>query len=160
MTAPPAHDFGSDVEDPDDAGSVEGWVNEKSIEVWARDQTMPEPMTPVQVEAAIQWCQHHLARGVGIVREFQKAWQKADRVHDETYAFAYLRHAGPQTEKRQAAMVAPEVVAAREERDDAKLLYDHSQRTLRRLEKELSGFQSLNKAMGAAYGATTGFGAH
>lgn len=137
---------------------VEGWINEKSIERWARDEIAPEPLTPPQVEAAISWCQHHLARGVEIVRDFQKAWQKADRTHDETYALAYLRHNGPQTEKRQAAMVAPEVIKAREERDDAKLIYDHSQRTLRRLEKELSGFQSLNKAMGAAYGATTGFG--
>lgn len=152
-------DFGDDVIDPNDTGDVEGWINEKSIEVWARDQMVPEPLTPVQVEAAIQWCQHHITRGVGIVRDFQGEWQKADRVHDETYAFAYMRHEGPQTEKRQAATIDPEVVAARKARDDARLLYDHAQRTLRRLEKELSGFQSLNKSMNAAYGATTGYGA-
>jgi hypothetical protein len=150
--------FGDEVEDPDDTGDVQGWINEKSIEVWARDQTLPEPMNPVQVEAAIQWCQHHLARGVGIVREFQKAWLEADAAYDRAYAMAFLRHLGPQTEKRQAAEIAPEVVEARDARDVAKLAYDHAQRTHRRLEKELSGFQSLNKAMGAAYGATTGFG--
>jgi hypothetical protein len=150
--------FDDDVVDPDDTGEVEGWINDKTIEVWLRDQVSPEPMTPVQVEEAIQWCQHHLARGVGIVRQFQKAWQKADREYDEAYAYAYMRHVGPQTEKRHAATIAQEVIDAREARDDAKLIYDHSQRTLRRLEKELSGFQSLNKAMGAAYGASNGFG--
>lgn len=139
--------------------SEQDWINEKTIEVWARDEIAPEPMNPVQVEACIQWCQHHMARGVGIVREFQKAWQVADREYDEAYAIAYMRHEGPQTEKRQAATIAPAVIRARLARDDARLLWDHSQRTLRRLEKELSGFQSLNKAMGAAYGATTGYGA-
>lgn len=151
--------FGDDVEDPADTGQVEGWVNDKTIEVWLRENTVPEPLDPVQVEASIQWCQHHMSRGVTIVREFQNKWLKADKVYDEAFAFAYMRHVGPQVEKRQAAITAPEVSAARQARDDARLLYDHAQRTLRRLEKELSGYQSLNKAMGAAYGATTGFGA-
>lgn len=144
--------------DFDEDGEVEDWVNDKTIEVWLRDQVPLEPMTPVQVEQAIQWCNHHMARGTTVVRYFQKAWQKADRKHDETFAIAYMRHVGPQVEKRQAAMMAKEVIAAREARDDAKLIYDHALRTLRRLEKELSGLQSINKSVGAAYGATTGFG--
>jgi hypothetical protein len=137
----------------------EPWINEQSIERWARDEIAPEPLTPVQVEAAIQWVLHHLARGVGIVDEAHDAALKTAAAYDRAYAHAFLAYSGPQTEKRHAAEVDEDVIIARDDRDVAKLAYEHALRTYRRLEKELSGFQSLNKGMQAAYGATTGFGA-
>lgn len=138
---------------------AEEWINEKSIERWARDEIAPEPLTPVQVEAAIQWCLHHLSRGVGIVDETHKAALETEAHYDRARAHAFLAHDGPQTEKRHAAEIDEDVITARDDRDVAKLAYEHACRTYRRLEKELSGFQSLNKGMNAAYGATTGFGA-
>jgi hypothetical protein len=138
----------------------EEWINEKSIERWARDEIAPEPLLPAQVEAAIQWCLHHLSRGVLIVDEAQDKALKTAARYDRMYAHAFLAYEGPQTEKRHAAEIDEDVIVARDDRDVAKLAYEHAQRTYRRLEKELSGFQSLNKGMNAAYGATTGFGAH
>jgi hypothetical protein len=133
----------------------------KSVECIVRDEIISqEPMTPPQVEAAISWCLHHLARGVLIVDEAHEKALETARVYDRMYAHAFLDYAGPQTEKRHAAEIDPDVIIARDDRDVAKLAYEHALRTYRRLEKELSGFQSLNKGMQAAYGATTGFGAH
>lgn len=140
----------------------EGWdavADGKSVECIVRDEVISqEPLTPPQVEAAISWCLHHLARGVLIVDEAHKEALATEAAYDRARAHAFLAHKGPQTEKRHAAEVDPDVVIARDDRDVAKLAYEHACRTFRRLEKELSGFQSLNKAMGAAYGATTGFG--
>lgn len=48
------------------AADAEGWINEKSIERWARDEIAPEPLTPVQaIDGAVKMA----ASRIGITPE-------------------------------------------------------------------------------------------
>lgn len=106
---------------------------------------------PVMIEARIRRVSNEIAHGVSIVSTRLAAYRNADRAYDLAYAKAYRAFDGPQTEKRQEAVVA--TAQLREDRDDAEVLYKHADRAMSALEKELTAWQTINKTVTAMYGA-------
>lgn len=122
------------------------------------EEAYDEPLNPVEVEAAINRLRLHISRGVRIVSDAEEKAKEATKIYDRAYASAFLAHEGPQTEKRYAAELAPEVIEARDARDIAVLAYRHANRTAEALQDELRAYQSINKSVIGVYGATSGFG--
>lgn len=116
------------------------------------------PLSPEQIETAIERCRRRIAAGVRVVSDAEDAARAARRAHDRAYAAAFLAHDGPQTEKRYGAELAPEVIATRDARDVAELAYRHAERLADALASELRALQSINRSVSTVYGATTGFG--
>lgn len=117
-----------------------------------------EPLSPEQVEAAINQVRQNISRGVRIVSAAEREARAAAAAFDRAYAHAYLDHPGPAHEKRYAAEVDPGVVRARDARDVAQLAYRHAERVADALQAELRAYQSINKSVTSMYGAETGVG--
>ncbi|MDJ1371771.1 hypothetical protein [Gulosibacter molinativorax] len=111
---------------------------------------------PVEVEQQIIALSNELDNGVGIVSGRQATYEKLQREYDREYAKEYLKADGPQQEKKYRAEL--ETAQLRSDMEIARLAWKHAERQLRSLETRLSAWQSLNKSMTAAYGATTGRG--
>lgn len=118
--------------------------------------TYIEPLSPEQIEAAIDRARRNIARGVRVVSDAEEKARTAARAYDRAYAQAYLDHEGPQQQKRYAAELATE--EEREAKDVAELAYRHAQRVAEGLRDELSALQSIARSVAAVYASSTGFG--
>lgn len=110
---------------------------------------MTDFTSPVQVEDAIREISTRIAKSVQICADRYGAFMAADREYDRAYALAYLRHDGPQTEKRYAAEV--DTGTERELRDAADVLYKHADRLSKALDLELRALQSIGASLRAQY---------
>ncbi len=112
---------------------------------------MTEIASPASIEAAIRHCADRIAKGVRVCSETYAAKLSAERAYEQAFARAYLRHDGPQTEKKHAAVLA--TVLECESRDLADVAYRYAASTARALEDELRALQSVNKSVVSMYSA-------
>ena len=117
---------------------------------------MSAPLNPVEIEQSIQAVAKRIHHGVTVVTNAEAEFRQADREYDAAFARAYLRHEGPQTEKKYAAELATQT--EREVRDVAELAYKHAERTARALEAELRAWQSVGASIRAMYQGERGVG--
>ncbi|MHC6175428.1 hypothetical protein [Glutamicibacter sp. X7] len=112
---------------------------------------MTEPYSPVSVEQRILEISNRIAKSARVCNERYVSFLDADRAYDRAYAVAFLKHEGPQTEKRYAAEEA--TTEEREARDVADAAYRYADRLSKALQAELMAMQSVNKSVIAQYGA-------
>lgn len=110
---------------------------------------MNDVLNPVDIERAIRSCSDRIANGVKVCSDAYGAYLKADAAYDGAFARAYMRHEGPQAEKRYAAEIATE--EERADRDAADAAYKYADRLARALESELRAWQSVNASVRAMY---------
>lgn len=108
-----------------------------------------EVHNPVSIETAIRDCSNRIAAGVKVCGERYQAFLDADRAYDRAYAFAFMRHEGPQGEKRYAAELATH--DERAARDVADAAYRYADRQAKALESELRAWQSVGASVRAMY---------
>lgn len=113
-------------------------------------------LNPVDLEQRILQVKNHVHRGVDIFTEKLDAYLKAETEYEYAESVAFLKHDGPQTEKRHAARVA--AYELHKAMDDAKVQYRHTEKKLEALMAELFALQNLNKGVRAMYNAERGFG--
>jgi hypothetical protein len=112
---------------------------------------MTDVLNPVDIERAIRSCSDRIANGVRVCSDAYGTYLRADAAYDAAFARAYMRHEGPQTEKKYAAELATE--RERAERDAADAAYKYADRLARALESELRAWQSVNASVRAMYSA-------
>ncbi len=112
---------------------------------------MTDVLNPVEIESAIRHVAERIAKGVRVCSETYAAKLSAERDYEQAFARAYLRHDGPQTEKKHAAVLA--TVTECEARDLADVAYRYAASTARALEDELRALQSVGASVRAMYGA-------
>ena len=105
---------------------------------------------PVDIELAIRDCANRIAKGVKVCGAAYEAFLEADRDYDRAYAQAFLRHEGPQTEKRYAA--ERDTYPERTKRDVMDAAYRYADRQAKALESELRAWQSVGASVRAMYG--------
>lgn len=115
-------------------------------------RTIPADATfnPVQIENAIRDCANRIANGVRVCGAAYEAFLEADREYDREFARAFLKHEGPQTEKRYAAEFA--TTEQRKKRDVLDAAYRYADRQAKALENELRAWQSVGASVRQMYG--------
>ncbi|MBF6416911.1 hypothetical protein IU441_27505 [Nocardia cyriacigeorgica] len=106
-------------------------------------------MSPVQIERAIRDTANRISKSVQECADRYAAYLTADREYDHAFAVAYMRHDGPQTEKRYAAERATK--QQREQRDVADAAYRLADRRAKALESELRALQSVGASVRGQY---------
>jgi len=109
------------------------------------------PLNPVDVERAIRAISNEVALGVRTRSDALRDFRAAEREFDRAFARAFMKFAGPAHSKRYAAEIATQV--ERETRDVAEVAWKYADNQGRALELELSSYQSINRGLGAMYGA-------
>lgn len=107
------------------------------------------PITPEQVEAAIQGVSTRIGRGVRVCDERYKAFMQADHAYDLAFARAYMAYTGPQHAKKYYAVIETE--EERTVRDAAEVAYKHADRLAKALESELRAYQSVGASVRAMF---------
>lgn len=110
---------------------------------------MSEPLSPVSVEQRILEISNRISRSAKVCNDLYIDYLTADREYDRAYAVAFLKHEGPQTEKRYAAEEA--TTAERERRDVTDAAYRYADRLSKALQAELMAMQSVNKSVIAQF---------
>jgi len=106
-------------------------------------------LTPVAVEEHIRQLANRIAGSASVCADRYAAFLNADHEFDTAFARAYMRHDGPQQEKRYAATLATE--AERSKRDTADAAYRYADRLAKALEAELRAYQSLGASIRTQY---------
>ncbi|PPG29671.1 hypothetical protein [Pseudoclavibacter sp. RFBB5] len=109
-------------------------------------------VNPVDVENEVIRLSSEIDKGVGIVSARQQEAKKANRDLDRAFATAYLKAAGPQTEKRYRAEL--ETAQLRADAEIAEVSFRHAERQMKALETQLSAWQTVAKSVTQMYGAT------
>lgn len=117
-----------------------------------------KPLNPVEVEAGIRKVSRLVYLGARYVTEREDTFREKARDCDKAFARAYLRHDGPAHEKRYVAELDPEVVRAREVRDDAELAFKYAERRQKALIEALGSIRSIGASVREMYRAETGVG--
>lgn len=107
---------------------------------------------PVSVEKTILETVNEIAKGVVIARDAYERYLSAERMFKREYARAFMAHRGPQTEKKIAAGLVPEVEAAEIERDAADVAYKYAKDTNAALSGKLDAIRSVGASVRQAYG--------
>lgn len=110
---------------------------------------MSDPLSPVSVEQRILEISNRIAKSASVCNNLYIDFLTADREYDRAYAVAFLKHEGPQTEKRYAAEEA--TTGERKTRDVADAAYRYADRLSKALQAELMAMQSVNKSVIAQY---------
>lgn len=114
-----------------------------------------DPMTPVEIEMLIRELGDRLERAVPVIKQLWNARYTAERKLIEERAKAVMRSsAATVTEKRAEADLA--TLQYRHEFDAAKETLHAAEELQKALRAKLSGFQSINKSVNAAYGSYGG----
>ncbi len=108
-----------------------------------------EAVTPIDAEAAIDFCIRQLRRAPDIIKERLEAFNDAKHVYDLKCAEVADETDGTEMAKKRAATLA--CVQERKTMNSAQEAYKYAQARARALEKELSGLQSVNKSATNAY---------
>lgn len=114
------------------------------------DEDYLNPLSILQVEAAIRDLSTRIAKGVRICSERYEGFLAADRLYDRAYAQAYLNASDyPAHERKFRAELATE--GERANRDVADAAYKFADRQARALESELRATQSLGASIRAQF---------
>lgn len=106
---------------------------------------------PVSVEKALRDILNEQAAGIITSRDAHEAFLKAERAAERAYARAYMAHQGPQTEKKVAAKIVPEVIAAEDDRDVKDVAYKYAKDLADHLRGKLDGMRSIGASVRKAY---------
>lgn len=106
---------------------------------------------PVSVEQEILSTVNELAQGIITARDAHQAALEAERNYKREYAKAFMAHKGPQTEKKVAANIVPEVMAAEDLRDVTDVAYTYAKETNSMLGKKLDAIRSVGASVRQAY---------
>lgn len=112
---------------------------------------MSEIINPVDVENHIIRTKNHIAAGVKIITDAEKAMKARKREEALAYAKAFINGEGSIQDRKYKAEI--ETMPLREIAEDAEIAFNHAKRTAESLDKELFAWQSVSKSVVAMYGA-------
>lgn len=116
---------------------------------------MTDVPDPVDIERQIQDVRERIDRGAAIINERLKVYQAARLTYDVAFATAFAEHRGPQSEKRQKAVLA--TVDEAKVRDEAFAALQYAKDRSSDLRAELRALQSIGASVRASFGAA-GYG--
>ena len=116
------------------------------------------PLNPVEIEAGLRKVARMNFLGIRIVTEAEKEARKKAAEYDRIHANACFNHQGPAYEKKWAAELHPDVIAAREAKDVAEVAFKHAERRQRELGKQLDALRSIGTSVRESYRSDTGVG--
>lgn len=105
--------------------------------------------SPVQVEKKILEIVNRIAKSVKVCDEYYRLFLAADLDYDRGFAKAYLDFDGPQTEKKQAAVLA--TAELRDIRDAADASYRYARDLRQSLDSELEAYRSVGASIREVY---------
>ncbi|OYN81717.1 hypothetical protein [Mycolicibacterium sphagni] len=106
---------------------------------------------PVSVEQEILATVNDISKGVITARDANVAKLETERAYKRAYARAFMAHKGPQTEKKVAANIVPEVMDAEDARDVAAVTYEYAKDQNRALSSKLDAIRSVGASVREAY---------
>ncbi|ALA48481.1 hypothetical protein AVU99_gp116 [Mycobacterium phage Lolly9] len=106
---------------------------------------------PISVEREILSTVNELSKGIGTARDAHKSFLEAERAYKRAYARAFMAHKGPQTEKRVAANIVPEVMDAEDQRDALDVAYSYAKDLNKALSSKLDAIRSVGASVRQAY---------
>ena len=106
---------------------------------------------PVSVEKDILDTVNEISQGVITARDAHERKLASERAYKRAYARAFLAHKGPQTEKKIAANIVPEVMEAEDLRDVHDVAYDYAKENNRALSGKLDAMRSVGASVRQAY---------
>ncbi|AEK07098.1 hypothetical protein JOEDIRT_63 [Mycobacterium phage JoeDirt] len=106
---------------------------------------------PISVEKEILTTVNEISQGVIAAREAHKQKLKTEREYKRAYARAFMAHKGPQTEKKVAANIVPEVMDAEDQRDAWAVAYEYAKDNNRALSAKLDAIRSVGASVRQAY---------
>lgn len=106
---------------------------------------------PVSVEKSIIGIVNEKARGIVVARDSYEAYLAAEKAYKRAYARAYMKHQGPQTEKKVAANIADEVMAAEDDRDVKDVAYKYAKDNNELSTDKLEAMRSVGASVRKAY---------
>ncbi|AEF57248.1 hypothetical protein [Mycobacterium phage MS810] len=106
---------------------------------------------PVSVEREILETVNAISEGIIAARDALKMKLDTERAYKRAYAQAFMAHKGPQTEKKVAANIVPEVMSAEDERDAWAVAYEYAKDTNRALSSKLDAIRSVGASVRQAY---------
>jgi hypothetical protein len=106
---------------------------------------------PVSIEQEILATVNELSHGIVTARDAHKANLDAERAYKRAYAQAFMAHKGPQTEKKIAANIVPEVMEAEDMRDVTDVAYSYAKDLNNTLGKKLDAIRSVGASVRQAY---------
>ena len=106
---------------------------------------------PIKVEKEILETVNQISHGIIVARDAHERFLEAERAFKKAYARAYMTHKGPQTEKKIAAGLVPEVEAAEIARDAAEVAYRYARDTNNTLSEKLDALRSVGAGVRQAY---------
>ncbi|AYB70419.1 hypothetical protein SEA_MOOSTARD_64 [Mycobacterium phage Moostard] len=115
---------------------------------------MSEPTheyNPVSIEQEILATVNELSKGIITARDAHEAALAAERAYKRAYAKAFMEHKGPQTEKKIAANIVPEVMDAEDMRDVTDVAYSYAKDLNNTLGKKLDAIRSVGASVRQAY---------
>ncbi|ADL71027.1 hypothetical protein SEQ_HALENA_62 [Mycobacterium phage Halena] len=106
---------------------------------------------PISVEKEILTTVNEISQGVISAREAHEQKLKTEREYKRAYARAFMAHKGPQTEKKVAANIVPEVMDAEDQRDAWAVAYEYAKDNNRALSAKLDAIRSVGASVRQAY---------
>ncbi|UEM46348.1 hypothetical protein SEA_ENCELADUS_62 [Mycobacterium phage Enceladus] len=106
---------------------------------------------PISVEKEILTTVNEISQGVIAAREAHEQKLKTEREYKRAYARAFMAHKGPQTEKKVAANIVPEVMDAEDQRDAWAVAYEYAKDNNRALSAKLDAIRSVGASVRQAY---------
>lgn len=116
---------------------------------------MSDVPDPVEVDKAIIDIRERLENAAGIINQRLKVYREAQRAYNVAFATAFAGHQGPQTEKRQMAILATQEEARL--RDEAQAALQYARDRSSDLRNELRALQTVAANIREAY-RTAGYG--
>lgn len=124
-----------------------------SLKPWENDPKLirTENWTPVDVEKAILDAVNDSAWGVSAAAKAYERYLDTARAHKKAHSRAFMRHAGPQTEKKIAAELDEDVMLLEVERDAADVAYKYCKDLNSLLNDKLDALRSVGVSVREAY---------
>lgn len=124
-----------------------------TIKPWENDPKLlrTEGWNPVDVEKAILDAVNDAATGVVLATRSYETFLNAQRLHKKALSRAFMRHQGPQTEKKVAAELDEEVMQLEIDRDAADVAYKYCKDLNSLLNDKLEALRSVGVSVRQAY---------
>ncbi|SHT54276.1 Uncharacterised protein [Mycobacteroides abscessus subsp. abscessus] len=106
---------------------------------------------PVSVEKSIIGVVNEKARGIVTARDAYKELLDARKKYKRERNRAYMLHKGPQTEKKIAAEIVPEVMAAEDDMDVKDVAYQYAKDLNELSSDKLEAMRSVGASVRKAY---------
>ncbi|AXH67872.1 hypothetical protein J4T99_gp066 [Mycobacterium phage Bromden] len=106
---------------------------------------------PVSVEQDILATVNEISQGVITARDAHEKHLESEREYKRAYARAFMAHKGPQTEKKVAANIVPEVMEAEDMRDAWDVAYTYAKESNKALSSKLDAIRSVGASVRQAY---------